>query len=281
MMIKRSFALLAALFACTAQASLVWQPAPAKPNAQETAGGHGGHGGGRAGKAFVLQGGRNGELPAEAELWLPTQVRRPLPLNGAGQVAVSGTGLNSYHLLYAKRQDGEREEVAMRYLYMQGKPVEVSPSELVNAPKAALEITPAPLTREHQRYLSLKPANFILRYRGEPLAQHPVLLTTSNGSELQGSTDSRGRITLYLPDDFSEVEPGRRNNRPAEFVVATGLEVDGRRYHTTLSAPYFVSPHHWQSFTGGLLAMCAGVISGLVVLRRSRKGNEAHKAEEA
>ncbi|MGM0594862.1 MAG: hypothetical protein ACQETD_10020 [Pseudomonadota bacterium] len=250
------------------QAAMVWQPAPKEGAPQ----GHGGH---RGGKPFQLSEGEG----AAAALWLPTRVRRPLPLAANQQVMVGSTGVDNYHLLYAKKRRGGSEQVALRYLYKHGKPSGESPSALLEAPKAQLEIVPAPLTREHQRYQSQKPFNFIVRFNGEPLSGKAITLTTSNGSALKGETDRKGRFTLHLPDDFAEVKPGRRSNPPAEFVLVAEHEGGGTHYQTTLSAPYYVSPSHWRSTGGGVAAMFAGVLTGFVVLRRSRKGeNSAGRA---
>ncbi len=261
MSIKKGIFLSLALSCSVAQASLVWTPAPADASAQK--GGHHGHGGGTP---FVLQDGEG----AEAEIWFPTRVRRPLHVEEGGQVSVSGTGVSGYHMLYAIKSTADREEVAMRYLSQHGKPSGESPAKLVNARKSVLDITPAPLTREHQRYLSQKPFRFIVRFNGEALDGQKVSLTTSNGSRIESTTDQQGRVIFPLPDDFSEIEPGRRNNRPADFVLAVEHRSEGRAYRTTLSAPYYVNPSHWQSTAGGLLAMFAGVVTGLVVLRRNR-----------
>ena len=254
------------------QAALTWQPAPPEPTQQGGAHqGHAGHGAQRGGKPFLLQEGAG----AEAEIWLPTLQRRPLQVDEGGRVRVGGTGSDNYHLLYAKKSEGGREQVALRYPYQRGKPSGESPSLLVNQDKTALEIIPAPLTREHQRYNSLKPYDFIVRFNAEPLAAQPVTLRSSNGSEINGNTNHQGRITFHLPDDFGEVEAGRRSNPPAEFVLETAHQADGRQYQTTLSAPYYVNPSHWRSTGGGLAAMFAGVVTGFVVLRRSQKGNDS------
>lgn len=157
----------------------------------------------------------------------------------------------------------------MRYISQHGKPSGESPASLVDASKAALDINPAPLTREHQRYTGKSAFSFTVNYNGKPLVAQKMLLTTSNGSTVEKKSDSHGKVTFDLPDDFTDVEPGRRNNRPAEFVVSSLYVDGGKNYHTTLSAPYYVSPSHWQSMTGGLVAMFAGVVTGLVVLRRS------------
>lgn len=243
---------------------MIWQPAP--PEAVKAGSAHQGHGGNRGGKRLLLS---NGE-GADAEMWLPTRVRRSIDITDGGVVRVGGTGVDNYHLLYAKKSDKNRVEVALRYLYQHGKPSGESPSALVNHLKAALDIVPAPLTREHQRYQSGKPFSFMVRFDEQYLSDKAVKLITSNGSEFEGRTDEKGYITLQLPEDFAEVQAGRSNNRPAEFVLSVAHEAQGVQFRTTLSAPYYVNPSHWRSTGGGLAAMFAGMLTGFVVLRRSR-----------
>lgn len=258
-----------------AQAALTWLPAPPDTKRVVSGGGHQGHGGSRGGRPFLLQDGEG----AEAMMWLPTRVRRPLPVDAEiGLVSVSGTGLDNYHLLYASKQTAAGEEVALRYLYQHGKPSGVSPSSLVNYNKAALEIIPAPLTREHQRYLSQQSFHFIVRFHDKPLVEHAVYLTSSNGSTIEGKSDTHGRISFELPDDFTDVQPGRSANRPSEFVLSTAHRAEGKQYTTTFSAPYYVNPSHWRSTAGGLMAMFAGMVTGLVVLRRSRTSSVQGRA---
>lgn len=251
------------------QAAMTWQPAP--PEAGKSASAHMGHGESHGGTPYLLQEGQG----AEAEMWLPTRVRRPLKVADDGRVSIKNSGVTSYHLLFAKKDADGREDVAMRYISLRGKPSGESPASLVNTRKTTLDITPAPLTREHQRYTGGKAFDFIVSFNGEPVEAQPIVLSTSNGTKIETKTDARGQVTLRLPDDFTDVEPGRSNNRPAEFVLSvfrTDSESE-KSYRTTLSAPYYVSPSHWQSMTGGLLAMFAGVVTGLVVLRRSTNAN--------
>lgn len=256
----------------TVQADFVWQPAPPEAKPQ---GGHSGHGGHRGGKPFHL----TEATGAEAEMWLPTLVRRPLHLGDEGRVSVGGTGVDNYHALVAKKRDADVEAVAIRYIYQHGKPSGESPSSLVNHAKASLVITPTPLTREHQRYQSQNEYRYQVRFNGKPLADKAVTLRTSHGSEVQGVTDEEGRIRLAIPDDFSSVVAGRSNNDPADFYLSVEHNEGGREYRTTLSAPYYVNPSHWRSTGGGLAAMFAGVITGFVVLRRSRRAtDEAERA---
>lgn len=255
-----------------AWASMVWEPAPASGKAPAASGGHSGHAARGRGTTFLLRDGAG----AEAQIWLPTRVRRPLRVDEEGRVIVNGTGVDNFHLLLAKRVDNDTEEVAMRYISQRGKPSGESPASLVNASRAKLDITPVPLVREHQRYTSLKPYHFLITFNGKALASHEVILTTANGTSVSAHTDEQGRVTLILPDDFSNVLPGRRRNRPSEFVVRVEHAVAGRHYHTTLSAPYYVSPSHWQSTAGGLLAMFAGMVTGMVVVRRRRGASGAN-----
>jgi len=158
----------------------------------------------------------------------------------------------------------------MRYISQHGKPSGESPAALVKANKARLDITPAPLTREHQRYTSMKSFDFIITFEDKPLVSSKVTLGTTNGTRIEGDTDKNGKVTFNLPDDFAEVKPGRRLNPPADFVVSVAHRDAGKEYRTTLSAPYYVSPSHWQSTAGGLAAMVAGMVTGLVVLKRTR-----------
>lgn len=255
-----------------AQAALSWStqlPVGDRPVSKKPADGGHGHGEHRGGTPFYLQDGEG----AEAEIWFPTLVRRPLEVDSRGVVKVSGTGLDNYHLLYARRQSEGRDELALRYQPMRGKPSGESPRLLVGYRKGALDIVPSPLTREHQRYESGETARFTLMFKNRPLAGQALQLTTSNGTTVEMQSDAKGEVSVPLPDDFVEVGAGRSANKPAEFVLATRYEFESTAYHTTLSADYHVSPTHWQSHGGGLLAMLAGFAGGLMVIRRSQKGN--------
>lgn len=232
-------------------------------------GGHG-HGGHRRAKSFYLSDAQG----AETEIWFPTLVRRPLAADDKGVVKVGGTGVQNYHLLYARNKSEGRDELALRYHYMNGKPTGESPRLLIGYRKGALDIVPSPLTREHQRYQSGKVANYTLLFRNKPLASHPVTVITTNGTSLELVSDSEGKLVVAIPDDFDSIKAGRRANKPAEFVIATSHSVYGTEYHTTLSADYHVNPSHWRSNMGGMLAMLVGFAGGLVVIRRSRNSDK-------
>lgn len=202
---------------------------------------------------------------AATELWLPTLERRPLSLQG--EVAVlKPSGLDNYHLLYASKDAHGTLETALRYHYMNGKPSKRSPAEIVNAAKSPLDIVPSPLAREHARYLSGREATFEVRFHGQPIGQHPIALETSNGTRWYARTESNGRITFVLPDDFAQVQSGREFNLPADFVLHVSYMDGDKSHRTSLSAPYHVNPGHWQSSAAGYAASFAGFMTGILIL---------------
>lgn len=182
------------------------------------------------------------------------------------ELALSPTGFDSYHALIAERDSSELHESAMRYPYMRGKPSGRSPSELLAIDKVPLEIVPDPIAREHHRYLSDRTATFHIRYRGQPLPHAPLSLETSNGTFVQLQADAEGRIAVRLPEDFATVGVGRRNNKPADFIVRARHTDNGKQYRASLSAPYHVNPHHWESNRAGLAAAASGFVVGLGIL---------------
>lgn len=238
----------------TVQAALVWQPAPKKPGKPPSR---------MAPKPFVL----NQDVES-AMLWKPDLQVKPIkPMRG--QFPVRMTGMDNYHALVAEyRPDENTLESAVRYLYLRGKPSGNSPSRVTAAVKTPFDIMPAPLPREHRRYQANHDAVFVLRFDGKPLANTPITLATANGSNLSLVSDRVGAVRFTLPDDFVETKPGRRNNRPAEFVLSSEIKRNGRIYRTSLSAPYHVDPAHWQSFGLGMMVLGVGFVSGLVVNRR-------------
>ncbi len=247
-----------------AQAQMAWRSTPEVAVHEGDAGAHG-HGHGRRPTAHYLRDGAGAALT----FWKPNLEQSVLPaVKADGQVPVRPSGVDNYHLLMASRASESGEEVALRYVYMLGKPSGQSPSQLVGATKASLEIVPAPLPREHWRYQTSAPAVFVVRYAGKPLAGQPVQLVTSNGSFLEAMTDLEGRVAFTLPEDFAHVGRGREANAPAEFIVSTSHVVDDFRRRTTLSADYHANPAHWQSSLGGVLALLVGFAGGVALWRR-------------
>lgn len=249
--------------------SLAWaEPAPTegkKPSDRPAHNTHQGHGAqqGRDIKQIMLE---NAE-GATITLWKPDLTTAPLAAEH-GHISLRPTGMDNYHAIVAAQDWDGLKETVIRYEYMRGKPSGHSPAELTAAVKADFEIVPDPLPREHARYMTGRPAAFLVRYRGTPLSGIPVTLTTSNGSTLQDATDAEGLVRFKLPDDFPVVKPGRENNRPAEMQVRSEYQADNQSYNTVLSAQYHVNPRHWQSFEAGLLIAAVGAVVGGITGRR-------------
>lgn len=259
---------LGALLLCltpVGQAEMLFSEAAASAHGGHQPSAHAAHGRGGAGPQLQDSAG------ASLALFTPTLERLPVDTPAEdGVLKLPRTGVDYYHLLLAERHTGKVHEAALRYIVGRGKPSGHSPSELLAVDKTALEIVPQPLPREHWRYESAEPVAFRVRFNGTPLADTWVGLSTSNGSQLEGTTDANGMVRFDLPDDFTRVVPGRDANPGAEFVVRTGTVANDMLYRTNLSAAYYVNPRHWQSTQVGLFMLGAGFISGLIVMRRGR-----------
>ncbi len=229
-----------------------------------------GHGHARRGKQVHLS---NAE-GAKIQLWKPSLETMPLEIKH-GAVAIPSTGVDNYHALVAIRDWGDLHESLIRYEYMRGKPSGESPSKILGAEKSPFELVPDPLPREHQHYESGAEHHFTVRLHGEPLPNAQVTLETSNGAHATAVSDAQGRITLRLPDDFPNVQPGEEDKRRASFSLSAETREGSTRYRTQLVADYRVNPNHWQSFELGLLfvglGLVAGGLIGRVGLPRSRK----------
>jgi hypothetical protein len=240
-------------------------------------GGHAGHTQSR-GKSMFLQD------SAGAKLWMitPTLESRPLELDDkSGKLSVPSTGMVSYHALVASRQEGGLHESSLHYIYLNGKPTDTSPAELMAYSKLPLEIVPDPMAREHGRFYSQNEHDFVVRFNAKPVSDAWVGLVSSNGSELEATSDAEGRVSFTLPDDFINVRTGASNNRPAEFMLRTGY-VDGEMlYRTNFTAPYSVNPSHWESSRVGLFMLLAGFVSGIVVMRRGKPASKEENKRSA
>ncbi len=253
--------LVVALFSFTAQAAMVWSPVPVEK-------GHGGHDR-RAGKSYLLENGDGANL----HLISPKLESKEISAI-SGRVSVKPMGMDNYHALVAIRNIDHRHESAIRYVYMFGKPSKESPSRLMGYEKSALEIEPAPYAREHWRYYSSTDAQFIIRFKGEVIAGAEVIMQTSNGTRSTFTSDAEGRLTVPLPEDFSDVKAGRRANRAAEFMLTTEREDGADIYITSFSAGYHVNPNHWQSTELALAVVAGGMLLGGLITWRSRRRKE-------
>jgi hypothetical protein len=209
---------------------------------------------------------------AAITLWKPDLTTQRLKPVDSG-ITIPKTGMNNYHAVVVEKDWGNSKETVIRYEYMFGRPSKQSPSKLAGAAKTDLEIVPAPIPREHFRYLSDQPWGFLVRLYGQPLANLPLVLETEHGSRLETVTDKQGYATFRIPDDFPEMVPGERDERRAEFVVSATAEAGGIAYETLLTASYRVNPSHWQSSPMGWAVVGLGFIAGgLLGRQRGREG---------
>jgi hypothetical protein len=207
-------------------------------------------------------------------LWKPDLTTQPLqPHHGA--VTMPKTGMNNYHALVVEKDWGQSKETLIRYEYMHGRPSKRSPSELTTVNKTEFEIVPAPVPREHYRYLSDQLWGFQVRLHGQPLAGQTLTLETEHGTRLESVTDNAGYAEFRLPDDFPDVVPGERDRRRAEFSITAATDADGLAYQTTLSASYRLNPSHWQSRSMGWAVVGLGFIAGGLIGRQQGRGGKS------
>lgn len=198
---------------------------------------------------------------AQVELWNPDLTRQPIEIQ-QGKIKFKGTGVDNYHAIVAERTEGKLTESAIRYHYARGKPSGHSSTELTGAIKSTLEIVPDPIPREHFHYQSDQSWDFIVRFQGLPAANQQVKLKTAHGSQIEGSTNTDGRVSLHIPDDFPDVIAGERDKRSAEFTISTRYTEGEQKYQSTLNADYRVNPHHWHSLNLGIVVIGIGMLAG-------------------
>jgi hypothetical protein len=239
-------------------AAMHWQPAPKKAGMQQNR---------MAAKEFILTQSDGAAL----SMLHPDLMRTELALGKHGTVSVKPTGKYSYHALIALRQTDALTESAIRYVSLRGKPTDHSPSELMEFSKSELEIVPAPFAREHSRYQSNQQRTFKLLFRGQPLVDHAVSVETSFGTTFNARSDKKGMLYITIPDDFTTVKVGRRNNPAAEWRIEAVHSHNGHNYRTVFSAPYYVDPSHWKPLSWGLLTVAGGMLfTGVLSLRRRK-----------
>lgn len=195
------------------------------------------------------------------------------PQENSNKYVLPKTGMDNYHALVAQKKTDSTHESSLRYAYMRGKPSGYSPENLIKNHKLPLEIVPEPMIREHWRFYTNNRHIFQILFNEKPLVDTWVILQTANGTKLDSKTDINGKVAFILPDDFKDIKPGRRANKPQDFLLRTVHIADNITYKTNFSAPYSVNPSHWQSNSGGILALSIGFISGIVVMRRHNRNN--------
>lgn len=179
--------------------------------------------------------------------------------------------IGGYYTLILNHHSANQVDSAIRYLSQQGRPSKISPTRLTALPKTDLEIVPNPLHREHDRYTASKSYRFLLHFQGKPLANTPITLETRNTPAQTYTTDSTGAFSITLPNDFQNVQVGRSENKPSEFLIVAQHTDNNLTYTSTLTMPYFVNPNdYWQSQPYGAGVIFIGFLGGLFLYRRTK-----------
>ncbi len=256
--------LLASVLIATATVSMAAEQPTPKANQAQSGHSH------RGPKQLMLENAQG----AEITLWKPDLTTQPLSMAHGG-ITIPKTGMDNYHAVVAEKDWGNSKETVIRYEYLFGRPSKHSPSELAGAVKTDLEIVPAPIPREHFRYLANQRWGFQLRLKGQPKTQTALILETAHGTRLEAVTDDNGYAVFRLPDDFPDIVPGERDERSAEFSVSAKTQDAGITYETMLTASYRMDPAHWQSKSLGWLVVGIGFIAGGMIGRQRRPAGEA------
>lgn len=228
---------------------------------------HGGHGKGES-AMFALM---NMENNTSAKLILPDLTSQSLAFK-LNTVLLPKPSMGGYYAMVAEGNGTNAIFSAVRYLSLQGRPSKISPTKLTALPKASLEIVPNPLHREHDRYTASKSYQFVLRFHDQALANTVVSLETHNTPAQTVTTDAAGKFTITLPNDFKNVQIGRSENKPSEFLLTTQHREGETLYQSSLTMPYSLNPNdYWQSQTYGAGAIFIGFLGGILLYRRTKK----------
>lgn len=104
----------------------------------------------------------------------------------------------NYHFLTASSADGKRLASSVYYFANPGN----APRALLQQKMAELEIKPVALPREHNQYHANESWVFQTSYQGQSLANAPVQLNTSNGTQQILISDAQGQVIVTFPNDF-------------------------------------------------------------------------------
>ncbi len=178
-----------------------------------------------------------------------------------------------YHL-FRFDQVVQNSSYTAKYFHKQfGKPSQKSPEKVASFYEGGFEFIPLPLPMEHGSYYSSDEYKFKLLFNNKPLKNSVIKLMTHNGTNQSYKTDDEGFTYVTLPNDFTEVKPGLRSNRPSYFILSAHMVHNSKNYHTTLCQAYHVNPiDHWRSIPYAIVVLILGSLLGIFIYRRFKNG---------
>lgn len=185
-----------------------------------------------------------------------------------GRFTLTSSGVGNYHWLLAREESPERVTVASTAHYFSNPGP--APTEMLAQPKSELEIVPAPLPREHNRYRANRTYRFDVRFQGAPLAGVPVSFTSSAGTRAEFVSDAAGRAEVRFPDDVQAGEAEGHGRRASNrFVLAVAHEAAGKSYLTAFNYSYAEDAYTNRSLAwGGGFMMLGGLVALPLIVRR-------------
>jgi len=192
-----------------------------------------------------------------------------------GQVSVKSQApkQGGYHWVSASEKTDDVLRSANTIIYF-SNPGD-APRHMLNAEKTVLEIFPLKLPREHRHYRSKEQWPFVVRFKGQPAANAPVVMQTANGSRSTYTTDALGKINLLFPDDFKPVEDshgeGHSRRRKTDFVLTVRRNEDKQRYVTNFNYHYTPEAFDQKSLSLGIGFAAFGMLLASPLLRKREK----------
>jgi hypothetical protein len=198
--------------------------------------------------------------------------------DGAATFAPQTPQAGNYHWVIARSEsnDGGQRDIRVASTVWYFSNPGPAPTAMLQAPKHELEIVPEPLPREHNSYRESDKAIFLVRFKGAPAANQPVVLETEAGSRENLVADGEGRVVALLPRDFKPIAASdgmaagghRHGPARAKFVLAAERQDGSTHYLTALNLSYGADADRERNLGYGAAFAALGMVMALPLLRR-------------
>lgn len=190
-----------------------------------------------------------------------------------GRFQLQAGGVGNYHWLLAREETPAGVKVASTAHYFANPGP--APTAMLARPKSELEIVPAPLPREHNRYRENQEWDFLLRFQGLPLPGATLRFASNAGTQAIFTSDAAGRARVRFPGDVQAAagHGGHGMGASNRFVLAAEHDAGGRHYLTSFNYSYAEDAYTDRSLAwgGGFLAL--GGLIGLPLIVRRKEEN--------